>query len=79
MNGIEKGLEVTCSTGTRACEYRVGGYCISSAIYGLDSFPLLVPSYSDYSKVDICMEFNGIVNVNCNYNKIDVIAIVKNN
>ncbi len=42
-----------CSTGTRACKYRVGGYCIGSAIYGLDSFPLLVPSHSDYSKLDL--------------------------
>ncbi len=41
-----------CSTGTWACEYRVGGYCIGSAIYGLDSFPLLGPSHIDYSKVD---------------------------
>ncbi len=51
-NSIEKGLEVTCSTGTKACEYRVGGYCIGSAIYGLDSFPLLVPSHIDYSNVE---------------------------
>ncbi len=48
----KKGLEVMCSTGTRAWEYRVGGYCIGSAIYGLDSFPLLAPSHIDYSKVD---------------------------
>ncbi len=41
-----------CSTWTRACEYRVGGYWIGSAIYGLDSFPLLAPSHIDYSKVD---------------------------
>ncbi len=47
-----KMLEVTCSTGTRACEYRVEGYCIGSAIYGPDSFSLLVPSHIDYSKVD---------------------------
>ncbi len=47
-----KRLEVMCSTGTRACEYRVGGYCIGSAIYGPDSFPLLVPSHIYYSKVD---------------------------
>ncbi len=52
MNGTEKGLEITCSTVTRACEYRVGGYCIGSAIYGPDSFSLLVPSHIDYSKVD---------------------------
>ncbi len=30
-----------------------GGYCTGSAIYGLDSFPLLVPSHTDYSKVDL--------------------------
>ncbi len=53
MNGTETGLEVTCSTGTRACEYRVGDYCIGSAILGLDSFPLVVPSHIDYSKVDL--------------------------
>ncbi len=41
-----------CSTGTGAYEYRVGGYCIASAISGLDSFPLLAPSHIDYSKVD---------------------------
>ncbi len=44
----KKGLEVICSTGTRACEYRVGGYWIGSAI---NSFPLLAPSHIDYSKV----------------------------
>ncbi len=52
MNGKEKGLEVTCSTVTRACEYRVGGYCIGSVIYGLDLFSLLEPFHIDYSKVD---------------------------
>ncbi len=52
MNGTEKGWEVMCSTGTRACQYRVGGYCIGSVIYGLDSFPLLAPSHIDYSKVN---------------------------
>ncbi len=52
MNGREKGLEVTCSRGTRACEYSVGGYCIGSAIYWLDTFPLLTPSHIDYSNVD---------------------------
>ncbi len=53
MTSTEKRLEVTCSTDTRACEYRVGGYCIiGSAIYGLDSFPLLQSSHIDYSKVD---------------------------
>ncbi len=52
MNGTKQGLEVMCSTGTMAYEYGVGGYCIGSAIYGPDSFPLLVPSHIDYSKVD---------------------------
>ncbi len=52
VNGTEKGLEVMCSTGTRACVKRVGGYWIGSTIYGLDSFPLLAPSPIDYSKVD---------------------------
>ncbi len=52
MNGTGKGLEVTYRNGTRVCEYRVGGYCIGSTIYGLDSFPFLVPSHIDYSKVD---------------------------
>ncbi len=28
-----KGLEVMCSTSTRACEYRVGGYCTGIAIW----------------------------------------------
>ncbi len=41
------------STGTRACKYRVGGNCIVSPIYGIDSFPLLVPSHIDSSKVDL--------------------------
>ncbi len=53
MNGTEKGLEVMCSRGTRACEYRVGGYCIGSAISRLDSFQLLVTSQIDYTKVDL--------------------------
>ncbi len=52
MNGTEKGVEFMCSIGSRACEYRVGGYWMGSAIYGLDSFPLLAPSHIDYSKVD---------------------------
>ncbi len=41
-----------CNMETRGCEYRVGGYWMESAIYGLDSFPLLAPSHFDYSKVD---------------------------
>ncbi len=53
MNGTEKGLEVMCSTGNQAFEYRVGGYCIGSTTYGLDSFPLLAPSHINYSKVDL--------------------------
>ncbi len=52
MNGTEKGLEVAYNTGTGACGYRVGDYCIGSAIYRPDSFPLLAPSHIDYSKVD---------------------------
>ncbi len=35
-----------------ACEYRVGGYYIGSAIFGLDSFSFLAPYHIDYSKVD---------------------------
>ncbi len=39
-DGTEKGLEVKYSIGTRASEYRVGGYIKGSAIYGQDSLPL---------------------------------------
>ncbi len=52
MNGTEKGLEVKCSIGTRACEYRVEGYWIGRAIYGLDSFTQLAPSHINLSNVD---------------------------
>ncbi len=52
MNGMEQWLEVMFSTRTRTCLYRVEGYWIGSVIYGLELFPLLVPSPIDYSKVD---------------------------
>ncbi len=39
--------------GWKSCVVQaLGPVSIGSAIYGLDSFPLLAPSHIDYSKVD---------------------------
>ncbi len=48
--GEQKEMEL-CNV-WRAFEYRVWGYWLGCAIYGLDSFPLFAPPHIHYSKVD---------------------------